>query len=308
MTATTTVPSLAVPGDHHLPQLVAIDQQSVVEHFLAGRSPNTRRAYQGDLHAFAAWLGVPDLDTAAHVLLGRDNAHANRIALAYRNAMTDQGLAPATVNRRLTALRAMSKLGRMIGKTNVVIDVGGLRCEPTRDTRGPGLSGLRALVAAAERRKDGPKKLRDLAVLRLLTDLGLRRNEVSTLDVEHFDGQRVHVLGKGRHKRVWLTCSQAVCVTLQAWLDVRPPVDTDALFVGLSPRTRSGVRLGGHGIRGVCRTLAKEAGPRGRTTPRAAPCSHHGAARHDARRRPTRAAVLAARGHRDRHRLRRFES
>ena len=244
------------------PQLAAIDERSLVEHFLAGRSANTRRAYESDLRAFAAWLGVADLDSAAGVLLGRDNAHANRICLAYRNSLTDAGKASATANRRLTAIRSMAKLARMIGHSNVTIDVDGLRREPVRDTRGPGLDGLRALVAAAERRPDSPKKRRDRAILRLLTDLGLRRGEVSSLDVEHFDGERLSVLGKGRRSRVALTCSQSVCTALQAWLDVRPPVECPALFLGLSARMRkrSDRRLGGNGVRGICRTLAREAG------------------------------------------------
>lgn len=256
--ATRDVASLPVLASA-LPALATLDQRTLVEDFLAGRSENTRRAYSQDLHTFAAWLGVESLDQSAEILLGRGNAHANKIVLAYRNHLRDEGRAPATINRRVTALRTMAKLGRLTGRYDVVLDVGGVRREPVRDCRGPGLDGLRALVAAAERRKDSPRKRRDRAVLRLLTDLGLRRGEISSLDLEHVDGNRICVLGKGRTARIALTLSTAAQDALRAWLDVRPESETSALFVGLSVRAR-GLRLSGKAIRGVTGRLAREAG------------------------------------------------
>src|SRR5690349_14065069 len=83
--------------------------------FLAGRSPSTLRSYSGDLKDFAAFLGVPDGDAAAAVLLAHGAGAANELALRYKADMQGRGLAPNTVNRRLAVLRSLCKVGRTIG-------------------------------------------------------------------------------------------------------------------------------------------------------------------------------------------------
>src|SRR4051794_14430322 len=73
--------------------------------FLSGRKPTTIRAYQWDVGDFARFLGAGRPDAAVELLLGLSHGEANGLALAYRNAMVEKGLAPATINRRLAALR-----------------------------------------------------------------------------------------------------------------------------------------------------------------------------------------------------------
>jgi len=48
---------------------------------------------------------------------------------------------------------------------------------------------------------------RDVAIVRVLFDLALRRGEVADLDLAHFDARagRLSVLGKGRREREWRT-------------------------------------------------------------------------------------------------------
>src|SRR5262249_56193714 len=93
-----------------------------------------------------------------------------------------RGLARATVNRRLAAIRSLVKLARVLGLVPWALDVEGLRSETYRDTRGPGRQGFRRLLAVLEGRADA-KGLRDRALIRLLFDLGLRRAEAVRLDV-----------------------------------------------------------------------------------------------------------------------------
>lgn len=66
------------------------------------------------------------------------------------------------------------------------LDVPDLAAQKYRDTRGQGASGFRALVDAAAGRMDA-KGTRDRAVLRLLFDCALRRAEVVSLKVAHYD-------------------------------------------------------------------------------------------------------------------------
>ena len=78
-----------------------------------------------------------------------------------------------------------------------------------RDTRGPGRSGLKALLEEASGSE--PKDLRDYAILRLAHDCALRRGEIAELDLEHADlaANRLSIKGKGRADREWITLPES---------------------------------------------------------------------------------------------------
>ena len=111
--------------------------------FLAGRSPHTLRAYGADLEAFSAYLGEPGPGAALSRLIGLPAGEGNGVLLAYRAHMIDAGLTPATINRRLAAIRSALKLARTLGLTSWAPEIRGLKVEPYRDTTGPGLAGTR---------------------------------------------------------------------------------------------------------------------------------------------------------------------
>src|SRR5262249_30401577 len=159
-----------------------------------------------DLEDLAAFLGVTDVEALPAVLLAGGQGAANERALAYRAHLVARGLAPATVNRRLAALRSLVKLARTLGLVPWALDVDGVRAEPYRDTRGPGRAGFARLLAVLVSRVDA-KGLRDRALLRLLFDLGLRRGEAVGLDVADLDLEAgtADVLGKGRTQKARLT-------------------------------------------------------------------------------------------------------
>ena len=226
--------------------------------FLAGRSEATTRAYSADLRSFARWMGVSTVDAAAGALLGHGSPNANLLALRWRNAMRDSGLSAATVSRRVAALRSLAKLARLTGRSAVVLDVGGVRRQLVRDTRGCGVEGLRLLLRELHSRKPSARRSRDLAVLRLLTDHALRRGEVATLDLEHVDGGRLWVLGKGRDGREALTLSPAAAEAIAGWIEHRGR-EPGPLFLGLSAGG-AGQRLSGDAIYRMVRTLGRTAG------------------------------------------------
>jgi integrase/recombinase XerC len=176
--------------------------ERLYQEFLAGRSPNTLNAYAQDLAAFAASQGARSAGQALEALIGLRAGEGDSRLLAWRAAMLGAGLAPATINRRLSAVRSALRFARTIGATSWVPEIKGLKAQAYRDTRGPGLAGMRSLlVAAAE--KSPAKAARDVAIIRLMFDLGLRRGEVLGLDVEDVDraGRRLWVLGKGRTQK-----------------------------------------------------------------------------------------------------------
>jgi len=234
--------------------------------FLAGRSPLTLRAYRRDLEDFRRVAGVPTVAHAAALLLAHGHGAANGLALAYRADLQGRGLAAATINRRLAALRSLVTIARTLGLVPWALEVTNVRSQSYRDTRGPGDDGYRRLLAILDRRR-GPAAHRDRAAVRLLFDLALRRGEVVSLDVDHLDlatgaGRPgvVHVLGKGQTERVPLTLPDPTRAALAAWLAVRGATP-GALFVNYD-RARKGLgqRLTGRSLHRIVRALGEEAG------------------------------------------------
>jgi integrase/recombinase XerC len=231
----------------------------LVEAFLAGRNPRTLAAYRQDLEDFRVFTGAETLDEAAERLLTRGHGEANGLALAYRTSLSERGLSPATVNRRLAALRSLVKLGRTLGLVSWTLEVGSVKSEAYRDTRGPGRVGFRRLLDELGERQDAKAK-RDRAVLRLLYDVALRRGEVVSLDVEDVDleGGTLDVLGKGRTEKVRLTLPEPTKAALHAWLKVRGS-EPGPLFENFD-RAHKGRRLTGTSVARLVRKLGEAAG------------------------------------------------
>ena len=190
-------PSSPVPGP---------DANRLVDAFLSGRNERTLAAYRGDLQDFRAFVETDTLDEAAGLLLGRGHGEANGVALAYKSALVDRGLSPASINRRLAALRSLVKLARTLGMVPWTLEVSNVRAQPYRDTKGPGREGF-VLMLDALAKREGNKAIRDRAIVHLLFDLALRRAEVCSLDLADVDieGGAVAVMGKGKTERIRLT-------------------------------------------------------------------------------------------------------
>ena len=197
-------------------------REGLVALFLSGRSLRTLQAYRDDLQDYQAFVGAPTPDAAAERLLGSGHGAANAAALAYRAHLLEREFAPATINRRLAALRSLVKLARTIGAVPWTLEVPAVKGESYRDTRGPGVEGVRALLNALAGRQDA-KGLRDRLMVRLLYDLALRRAEVVALTVEDVDlaAGTVAVLGKGRREKLLRTLPDATRAALAAYLAVR---------------------------------------------------------------------------------------
>ena len=114
--------------------------------FLNGRKAETITAYRQDLEDFQAFIQAPSLEGAANLLLARGPGEANALALDYKAHLMDRELAANTINRRLTALRSLVKLGRTLGVVSWTIEVQSVKADPYRDTRGPGRAGFRDML------------------------------------------------------------------------------------------------------------------------------------------------------------------
>jgi integrase/recombinase XerC len=231
--------------------LPAVAPADLVTAFLAGRNPRTLDAYNRDLSDFARFLGQPDARAAVGILLASPPGQANAIALAYRTHLDARQLAAATIGRRLAALRSVVKLGRTLGLVTWALEIPSPRSQGYRDTAGPGLAGWRTLLSAvkAAAGTGTAKGARDLALLRLLHDLALRRGEVLALDLADvdFEGETVGVIGKGKTEAVRLTLPDPVRDALARWVVLRGE-SPGALFTRLDrARGRAAPALEGDG-------------------------------------------------------------
>ncbi len=245
------------------PPVVAVDAAGLIAAFFQGRNKGTLKAYRRDLAAFQEFLGATSLEEAARLLLGKDQGQANALAHSYKAQLLERELSPATVNRRLAALRSLVKLARLVGLTTFTLEVEGLEVEAVRDTKGPGEAGVKKLLALVANRAD-KKSRRDHALLRLLFDLALRRGEVTSLDLEHveLEARSLFVLGKGRTGRQRLTLPPITRDALAAWIKERGP-EPGPLFFALDARAY-GQRLTGDGVCKIIKALGKKAGLRAR--------------------------------------------
>lgn len=183
---------------------------NLVAQFLGGLSQNTRDAYQRGLEQFAEFIGMTPSEAASWLI--QDHGQATLAALDYRESLA--GLAPNTVNQRLSAIRKIVAFARDIGMIEWTLKIQGPRAQVYRDTRGPGMEAVAEIIEASE-------NPRDTLLIRMCFQMGLRRAEVQSLDVESIDGDKIWVLEKRRQDRTALTLPSAVRLDLDAWLVVR---------------------------------------------------------------------------------------
>lgn len=212
------------------------------------RSPQTRRAYAADLKAFFG--GEPAQEAVRAFVAQQPQSIALQLA-TWKSEMLAAGLAEATVNRRLAAVRSLLKMCHRLGlaATDGKNLVDGEKVISYRDTRGIELDQMKKLLRAP--RGHGLRALRDRAILRILLENGLRRAEVAALDVEDFEKQarRLFILGKGRgSSREPVTLSRATVDAIAAYLEAAGH-RTGPLFRNLSrDRAVAGSRLSAEGI------------------------------------------------------------
>jgi integrase/recombinase XerC len=236
-----------------------LDAESLIERWQEGRSPHTVRAYGRDLAHFAKWSDATTAGEAMTNLLAGSMGEANERLHAYRGAMLDAGLAPSTVNRRLSALRSIVQLGRTFGLVTWSLEVSGVKSKPYRDTKGPGIDGVTAVKRQAAKHTSPTKAARDVAIVRVLFDLALRRGEVAALDLKDLDirvGQ-LWVMGKGRREKEPITLPPRTITALKAWLKFRGK-EPGPLFINFHHANKGLGRLEANGIYWVVRSLGTQ--------------------------------------------------
>jgi integrase/recombinase XerC len=151
------------------------DVERLIERWREGRSPQTLRAYTSDLQHFANSMMMPSPGSAIDALLRLEQGEANELMRAYRSDMVDQGVAPATINRRLSALRSLVALAKEFGFVGFTLAIKNVRSEAYRDTRGPEPDIMVALLKYAKEQQHRAKAARDVAIFLLRAGVASER-------------------------------------------------------------------------------------------------------------------------------------
>ncbi len=177
------------PGDRLL--------EHAIETYLAGMSPNTRRAYRSRLSAFLAWR---ERQPAAPLV-----THLKQY-MAY--LQEEQNLAPRSVQAHINTIKGMLRTAAAL-EPQLAAGLPQLELVKPPRVRGE-VQGLRLTAQQARLLLNAPgtdtvKGLRDSIILGLLLMLGLRRSEICNLTWGHIselEGHKVIANLKGKHGRI----------------------------------------------------------------------------------------------------------
>lgn len=232
----------------------------LVDSFFESLSSNTQEAYRQDLTHFMEFVGAESVSDATLRLWGNGHGEANALALEWRNHLVGQGLSPATVNRRLSALRSLCELGQTTGYIGWTLKVKGVKSKSYRDTKGPGFQACTEMLRYALGRKDFKGK-RDAAILALLITWGLRRSEIANLDLDDLDTNNeapmLRIIGKGRTEPEKISLPAETAEILAEYIETRGP-DPGPLFIRY--KRQPDKRLTAHGIFEIVKAAGEAVG------------------------------------------------
>jgi integrase/recombinase XerC/integrase/recombinase XerD len=225
-----------------------------------GAAERTRRAYGADVGELATWAGAQGLAPA-----GVSYAVLRRYAMR----LSSGGAAPATLARKLAAVRAFFR---------TLVEHGELGANPADLLPAPRLpQRLPPTLKPAEVGElldaipaSTPLELRDRAMFELAYACGLRAEEVVDLDVTSadFDGEQLRVEGKGGKTR-FVPAGEPALRAVARYLERGRPAlagadSPPALFL-----SKSGRRLSTSDVRRRLRAWARHAAAQGAVHPHA---------------------------------------
>jgi len=204
-----------------------IDPTAFADHLRSARFPRTAGTYQRIVDEFVEWEAERG-----------DEGQPSTVAIeAFLARPRRDGLprSPATRNQELAALRAFARFShRRTGWTeDPTAGIAFLR-EPRRDPTVLVPSEVRRLFEAAAK-SSGPDRARNLAMLAVLTQTGLRVHELVALDEGQVDLESRTLLGvHGKGATVSdLPLNQETVALLASWLEERSAraLEVPALFL-----------------------------------------------------------------------------
>ena len=181
-----------------------------------GASAHTLRAYQRELHNFAAWV-------AEHY--GEDQS-VERIEhthiRAYMGTLYDRGLGKASVARALAAIRSWFKWLARTGRLE--LNAASLVATPKLPRHLPRVPSIEQMnrVVDSVGEDDASWPARDTAIMELLYGCGIRNAELTGLNLDDIQwaNELILIRGKGQKQR-YVPLGDAAASALRAYLSER---------------------------------------------------------------------------------------
>lgn len=261
----------AIQPSPPLKAVFKINSRDILAELLADkRSENTRRAYRKDLRDF--FVHIAEQEPSPQLVeefLKLERFTAIGLVLGYKAALVERGLAEATVNRRLAAIKSLVRYAQKIGRCQWSLEeVEGERIKSYRDTTGVDVAVYQKILQTCDR--STPIGRRDYVILRLLWDNVLRRSELAQASVEdlNLEAKTLKILGKGRGtQKEAVSLSAPTVAAIAEMLGDRAGLKPgDPLFVSLA-RGSQGKRLSTESIYQVVRQRAEQVGTGKRLSP-----------------------------------------
>lgn len=232
----------------------------------------TQKTYKQGLKHFANYLltgaivlgkkvDLTEVEVKAVMMeyLSFDGKLANAYLASYQTAMIESGYNPNSINIKIASVKALVRYAFDYEQCNFLLDkVKSLTPEVYRDTKGTTPENIKSILALPD--TTTVKGKRDYAILRLLWDCGLRRGEVSNLNIADFNNsdRSLQIKGKGRLSKEKIYLSPQCCEAIQSWLDVRYQPQSDyPLFISLDNAT-NGHRLSTKSIYRITKKYSAE--------------------------------------------------
>lgn len=212
-----------------------------------GASAHTLRAYQRELHAFAAWI-------VGHI--GGENSGSEGLCVdqiehthirAYLGTLYQRGLSKASAARALAAIRSwfkwLARTGHIEQNTAALVATPRL---PKHLPRVPSIEQMNQVFDSVD--DDAASwPARDKAILEMLYGCGIRNAELTALNLDdiHWANEAILIHGKGQKQR-YVPLGDTAAEALRGYLAERSaklaaisgeqPRNTPALFVSLQLR------------------------------------------------------------------------
>jgi tyrosine recombinase XerC len=223
-----------------------------------GASRHTLRAYGGDLAELAEWATGRDREPGSL---------AYRDLRSYAAALSERGLARASVSRKLAAVRSFHDHLTRTGAARQ--NPAELLPMPKKESRLPRVLGPDEIARLLDRiPASGPLEVRDRAMLEIAYACGLRAEEIVNLDAGavDFDSEALRVTGKGSKTRI-VPMGEPAQRALDRYLHKARPAlaaerDEPALFL-----SRRGRRLSPSDVRRRLDRWVREAAVAGHVSP-----------------------------------------
>ena len=225
-----------------------------------GAAEKTRSAYAADLRQFAVWASCQHVEPAAV---------SHRLLRHYAAALSERRSAPATVARKVAALRSFFETLREHGEMDA--NPADLLAAPKRAKTLPHVLAPHEISRLLDRiPASTPLELRDRALFEIAYSSGLRAEELVNLDLTSvdFDAEELRVEGKGAKTR-FVPAGEPALRALARYLErargaLAQEPGEPALFL-----SKSGRRLSTSDIRRRLRIWARNAAVQGGAHPHA---------------------------------------